>query len=303
MPYVKLDTAILNSTLWFERLAREVFITSLLMAEPHELVEETEALEVDSLKPIGFKVPPGWYGFVPAAGIGILRRALLEDTEEMRVHGFDALRYLGSPDHESRSKEHEGRRMVRVDGGFIILNYFKYRDKDHTNAIRQRRHRLKQRNAVMSRSNGVTVTHTYTDTNAEVQKGAVRTQLPENGSSSFCTKTQVPPHIPSIGGEGAKFKKSSKRRVLEPDPDFDRFWEELPVRNRIGKKRALQAWHKAIEEGATPDHVIAGVCQYRKAERKRAHQDDYRPLHPATWLNQGRWDDGEEIEKPYNPCD
>lgn len=33
--------------------------------------------------------------------------------------------------------------MIRVDGGFLILNFMKYRDKDHTAALRQRK--LRQR--------------------------------------------------------------------------------------------------------------------------------------------------------------
>jgi hypothetical protein len=32
MPFVKLDCEILKSSLWYERLQRELFITSLLMA-------------------------------------------------------------------------------------------------------------------------------------------------------------------------------------------------------------------------------------------------------------------------------
>ena len=40
-----------------------------------------------------------------------------------------ALATLSSPDEFSRSTEHEGRRIVAVDGGWQILNYLKYREK------------------------------------------------------------------------------------------------------------------------------------------------------------------------------
>lgn len=140
MPFVKLDTRILQSTLWFERDARELFITALLMAEPREIQEPSPQLKVDAIEYTGFEVPPGWYGFVPAAGIGIIRQAGID-----RDSGLKALAELGSPDKESRSSEHEGRRLVRVNGGYIILNYIKYRERDVTAADRNRRWRQKQR--------------------------------------------------------------------------------------------------------------------------------------------------------------
>lgn len=136
MPFVKLDCGILNSTIWDDRDARDVFITALLMAEPHELREPMAQIEVDSMELTGWDVPVGWYGFVRAAGAGIVRQALVP-----REVGVACLKRLGSPEAESRSKAHEGRRMVRVDGGYIVLNFMRYRDKDHTSAERSKRYR------------------------------------------------------------------------------------------------------------------------------------------------------------------
>jgi hypothetical protein len=136
MPFVKLDTGILNSTLWVERECREVFITSLLMADPLEIAQAQAQLEVRSLAQTGWVMPPGWYGFVPAAGIGIIRRAMVEQDS-----GLDALEKLGAPDPESRSQDFEGRRLVRIDGGYVVLNFIKYRDRDYTAALRAQRYR------------------------------------------------------------------------------------------------------------------------------------------------------------------
>lgn len=143
MPFVKLDTGILNSTLWVDRDVTQIFITALLMAEPFEVRSPLEQLEVRSLKFTGFSVPPGWYGLVPAAGVGIIRRALMDQES-----GYIALEKLGSPETESRSNDFEGRRLVRVDGGYVVLNYMKYRDKDHTAAERQRRMRARRKESV-----------------------------------------------------------------------------------------------------------------------------------------------------------
>jgi hypothetical protein len=140
VPYVKLDCGILNSTLWFERDAREVFITALLMAEPYELTEPTAQIEVSSLDLTGWMVPPGWYGFVPAAGVGIIHRAGIDEAR-----GRAALELLCAPELSSRSPEHDGRRLARVDGGYLVLNFIKYREKDATTAERSRRWRERQK--------------------------------------------------------------------------------------------------------------------------------------------------------------
>lgn len=136
MPFIKLDAQILTSTLWMHPDARNVFLTALLMAEPHELTEPTPQLEVSQLRETGWLVPPGWYGFVPASGPGIVRQAIVEHEI-----GIRALERLAAPEPESRSQEHEGRRMVRVNGGYVVLNYFKFRDKDHTTKFRSKRYR------------------------------------------------------------------------------------------------------------------------------------------------------------------
>jgi hypothetical protein len=110
------------------------------MAKPYELTEPTPQIHLNRLEPAGFTVPPGWYGFVAAASSGIINRALVSSVPK----GMAALKALGEPDPQSRSQEFEGRRMVRINGGFLILNFMKYRDRDSTNAERQRRFRDRQ---------------------------------------------------------------------------------------------------------------------------------------------------------------
>jgi hypothetical protein len=44
---------------------------------------------------------------------------------------------------ESRTPDFDGRRLVRVDGGYVALNFAKYREKDHTAAERSKRYREK----------------------------------------------------------------------------------------------------------------------------------------------------------------
>ena len=145
MAFVKLDCGILNSTIWVDRIARELFITSLLMAEPRELTEAMPQIAIGQLAYTGWEVPPGWYGFVEAAGPGIIHRAGLDDKGPLFQAATDALVRLGEPEPESRSHAFEGRRLIRVNGGFVVLNYIDYRDKDSTTAERSRRWRERQK--------------------------------------------------------------------------------------------------------------------------------------------------------------
>lgn len=130
----------LNSSIWPEKAQRDIFITALLMAEPYEIREPMAQIRVDEIKPTGWSVPPGWYGFVAAASVGIIHRAMVD-----RAEGIQAMIQLGEPDPESKSKKFDGRRLVRVDGGFIALNYIDYRDRDHTAAERSKRWRERQK--------------------------------------------------------------------------------------------------------------------------------------------------------------
>lgn len=149
--FVKLDSKILSSTLWFDRDSRDVFITALLMAMPHEIKVPMEQMEVDSFAPTGFVVQPGWYGFIESSGRGIVNRAVMDSDA-----GISALRRLGSPEEDSKGSDHEGRRLVRVDGGYVVLNFMKYREKDHGNADRCKRWRER---TVTTRMSSVATPH------------------------------------------------------------------------------------------------------------------------------------------------
>ncbi len=185
MAFVKLDTGILDSTLWIERDCREVFITALLMAQPRECKEPLPQLEIDTLELTGFSVPPGWYGFVAAAGIGIINRAMVE-----REAGLQALRKLGSPEFESRSQEFDGRRLIRVNGGYIVLNYMKYRDKDHTAATRQKNLRERRKNDQLRRDDTLPLRN-ITEAEADADADKNKEELLRG----------VVIHLPAIGGD------------------------------------------------------------------------------------------------------
>lgn len=121
MSYVKLFQSILHSTIWREPdSTRLVWITMLALADRDGIVEAS--------------VP----GLADAARV------------ELDVC-VKALEKFHEPDKWSRTKEHGGRRIETVDGGWRILNYDAYRlktDAEHKrakDAERSRRYRQRRK--------------------------------------------------------------------------------------------------------------------------------------------------------------
>jgi len=270
MPFVKLDTGILNSTLWIEREQRELFITALLMAEPAEFQQPVRQIEIGALRFTDFYAPPGWYGFVPAASVGIIRRAGVDQEV-----GMEALRKLGEPELESRSKDFEGRRMIRIDGGFLILNYMKYRDKDHTAALRQQRLRDRRKALLgvtvtrdveeVTRDEAVTarnITHAEADTDAEVvqKPSRAKARAAKNGP----TKTAL------ADARHAEFKEAI-RVYWKTKNEIDMPWG--PAEGKQLSMWLREAPHITLE-------------QFRGFLRNRFRSDVNHGERPCQWI---RW--------------
>lgn len=97
--FTKLFSCIVDSTIWREsKETKIVWITMLAKADRRGVVEAA----------------------VP--GLADAARVTVPECRE-------AVKVLCSPDPDSRSKEHEGRRIKEIDGGWQILNYSKYRAK------------------------------------------------------------------------------------------------------------------------------------------------------------------------------
>ena len=75
---------------------------------------------------------------------------------------------------------------------------------------------------------------------------------------------------------------------------FSQWWENSP--KRVGKKAALRAYKAALKD-IDADTLLAGIKAY--SEKVRRDQTDAKYIcHPATWLNQGRWEDVEIAATP-----
>ena len=132
--YSKLFSDIIHSTVWREAMhVKVVWITMLAMADRHGQVMSSIPGLADSAK------------------------VTLEQC-------LDALEIFKSPDEYSRTKDYEGRRIIDIDGGWLILNYDKFRARKDDEEQRQRtkervrRYRERQKEATGVVTETVTVT-------------------------------------------------------------------------------------------------------------------------------------------------
>jgi hypothetical protein len=143
--YSKLFSEIVTSSIWSEDdKTRIVWITMLALKDKD--------------------------GFVAAAipGLANAARVTVEECEK-------AITKLESPDKYSRSVDNEGRRVKRVDGGWMVLNHLKYRDKrndeERREYQRQWQYNRRHQNVDTNVDNVDTMlTHTDTDTDTDKNK-------------------------------------------------------------------------------------------------------------------------------------
>lgn len=76
--------------------------------------------------------------------------------------------------------------------------------------------------------------------------------------------------------------------------DFLRFWDAYP--KKLGKGAAFKAWKKVKPNKITLDIMLQAISVQRRSEQWLKDRGQYIP-HPATWLNQTRWEDVPEHVK------
>ena len=170
-----------------------------------------------------------------------------------------AIEALCSPDPESRTKDHDGRRLIR-EGEYLyaVPTWEKYNqlrnevERRASNRESQRRWREKRK------------------ADADVSKRNADVSSSEKASASASTSTCTSPYSEEESARGG-----------EP-PDFVVFWDAFD--NKQDRKACLRIWVKMTEEArkaaieAVPAYVAAtpdGGIPARK--------------HPKTWLNGDCW--------------
>lgn len=131
--FVKVYSSITRSSIWLEdHPTRLVWITMLCEADPSGVVRAS------------------------VKGLAHVARVTPEECER-------ALGILCAPDPDSSTSDHEGRRVERVEGGWLLLNYTRYREmrseRQAATAERVRRHRERRKSENVT-SNAQSVTET-----------------------------------------------------------------------------------------------------------------------------------------------
>jgi len=229
--YTPLFNSIVTSSVWNEdNETRIVWITMLALMDSTGKVEGSEA------------------GLAPVA------RVSLESCVK-------AIAKLKSPDPYSRTKEHEGRRIIEIDGGWQIINYQKFRDKAKSRAEYYRQWRQKQNPTSLNNSNP----NKNTDSNS-------------NSETAHNSAT--------VAQQNVTEQNKPKKKSAYTD-DFVKFWNSYP--RKEGKGKAWEAWQKHKPPIA---QVLTTLERYKRSASWLPDEKGktYIP-HPATWINGGRWED------------
>lgn len=237
--YTKLFNSILASTIWEEDNAtRIVWITLLAMADKLGVAD----------------------GSVP--GIASLARVKIEDCRR-------ALLKLQAPDRDSRSDEYDGRRIKKIEGGWLILNHEKYRAKVDDD---ERREYLRVKKAE-SRRRLSEVNKCQPPSMMSTQAEADQKQINADTEAETTTIAR------------------SRALTVTYSPEFEEFWKSYP--KRVGKGEAWKAWQKARPALSV---VLEALAWQSASDQWNRDGGQYRP-NPATYLNQRRWED-----EPANPA-
>jgi len=115
------------------------------------------------------------------------------------------------------------------------------------------------------------------------------------------------PEIPGIPGKSGVFLNITKPNITKPNitqhntstskakktafdytDEFLSFWSAYP--KKTGKGDAFKSWKKIQPDAVLQAKMIAAIAEQEKSEQWQKEGGQFVP-NPATWLNQGRWDD------------
>lgn len=112
--------------------------------------------------------------------------------------------------------------------------------------------------------------------------GRVDKPMPESVAVAVAVAEEIPPKAPQ-GGE------------VVVDSRFESFWEAYP--KRVAKEAARKAWRRLKPNDEMLGEILLAIKAAEKTDQWRREGGQFIP-HPATWLNQGRWQDDHRIHSP-----
>jgi hypothetical protein len=176
-----------------------------------------------------------------------------------------ALLLFASPDPDSNTPDHDGRRIAVVPGGWHVLNHALYRCRDYKEYERERKQAWREK---MSG----TCPGQVTDPSASVSASVSASEHQEGDARGESDKGDLYTSPLKVG--------------------FDEFWSAYP--KKVGKKAAVKAWAKATDKPGVQE-VIGKINELKSTKEWQKDGGQFIP-HPATWLNEGRWDDAVKVD-------
>lgn len=228
--FTKLSNNILTSSIWSESNDTRILWITLLAASNAE----------------GYVA-----GTIP--GLASMARLTNKETEA-------ALEILLAPDKYSRTKDCGGRRIMTVDGGWILLNYTKYREKRDPETRRQQNRDAQARFRAKNRKP------------PSKQKLLISKQ--EKTTSAY-----VSPNKPKTEDRG-----QSKTTTALSKKTFVEFWEIYP--RKASRPKALKQWLKIPK--ANLEKIMQAVRIQSTSEGWTKEGGKYIP-YPAKWLVEEQW--------------
>lgn len=242
--YNKLFSKILFSSIWVESYATRIVWVTFLAA-----MDEDGIVHLATPK-----------------NVAALAQVTVEEAER-------AIAVLEGPDASSSSADHDGRRIERFPGGWVVLNAKVYREMATRDQIRQQTAERVKRFRQRSRGNA--------EGGDRHDDRASCNAVKRNGNESVTTS------------EAYTDTERETRSSIGVDDGFDAFWAVYP--KKVAKAAALKAWRAVKPDADDRDAMLAALR--RQAASPDWTKDGGRFVpHGATWLRGRRWED--EVESP-----
>ena len=234
MAYTKLANSILTSTIWMENdQTRIVWMTLLAMADQHGEVQAS----------------------VP--GLANVARVSVEACEA-------AILTFMSPDHYSRTKSSEGRRIEEMDGGWHILNHEKYRelasdlDRKRKAADRQKRRRDRLKAGHVVTLPGVT----DCDKSHQIPQAEANTEAEAEADTKKERESARPRFLPPSVDEVKAYAADAKLTNMDSEAFHDHYtangWKQGGGKPIKDWKAACRQWNRRqldFGQPKLPEHV------------------------------------------------
>lgn len=226
--YTPLFSSIIASTIWREsKETKIVWITMLAMADARGVVEAS----------------------IP--GLADMAKVSLDECKA-------ALVVLSSPDEYSRTKDHDGRRIEEVDGGWCILNIAKFREKcrqraDYMREYRSRNHNVTNVTTCNRPLPPVTDSYSYLDSNSnkDSEKSSTEAHAPAAPPVIF---------IPVVGGSLPEYPITQA--------EVDEWTDLFPKVDVPQTLKEIRAWNLANpSRRKTPRGVLRHIVSWLNKEQ------------------------------------